>query len=69
MKEILNLTGWRVSSIDEILALASNQDLSCDSHFRALFVADGRRGFILIVENDSHRSLVDTSLSLFVDEF
>lgn len=69
MKQILNLTGWCIASIDEIFALAADQNLTSDGDFFALFVSNRGRGLLFIIENDAYRCLIDPRLTLFVNQF
>jgi hypothetical protein len=69
IKEVLNLSCGCVSSINEVFAPASNEHLSSDGDLGTLFVSNGARGRILVVEDNRDTGLVDPRLSLFVDEF
>ena len=69
MKKILHLTSWGVSSIDQVFAFSTNENLSGDGHFGALFITNWRSSFVIIAENNSDCCLVHTSLTLFVDQF
>ena len=68
VKEVLHCRRRRVTSVDEVLALASHHYLTRDGDFAALLEANGGIFGIFIVENNRNLGSVDTSLALFVDE-
>mmetsp|Transcript_15464 Transcript_15464/g.28081 ORF Transcript_15464/g.28081 Transcript_15464/m.28081 type:complete len:80 (-) Transcript_15464:323-562(-) len=68
MKEVLNLSGGCVPSINEVFAPASNENLSSDGDLLTLFISNGTRGRILVVKDNRDTGLVDPRLSLLVDE-
>lgn len=68
MKQILDLSSRRISSIDHIFVLAPQEDLTSDCHLRTLFVAYWTGRLFLIVEYDRHTRFIDSRLPLFVDK-
>lgn len=69
MKQVLNLSGGGAASVNVVFALASNEDLSCDGHLGALFIADGAVALVLVVEHNRDAGLVDPRLALLVHQF
>jgi hypothetical protein len=68
MKEIGHLASRSVSSIDQVLALSSQENLTSHCNLGTLLVSNGTSSFLLIVKDDSDTGLVDTSLTLLVDK-
>jgi len=69
VEEIRDLSCWCISSIDQVLALSSQENLTSHCDFRALLVPYRTGSLFFIVEDDSDTRFVDTGLALFVDKF
>lgn len=69
MKQIRHLSCRGVSSVNQVLALSSQKNLTSDCNFRTLLVSDRTCGLFFIVKDDSDTRLVDAGLSLLVDKF
>ena len=67
MEQIGHLTRRAVPPVDQVLALAPDQHLSCHVDLLALLVSHRTAGFVFVVKDDGDGSLVDARLALFVD--
>lgn len=68
MEEVLDGLLLRAMAIDEVLAGATEDNLSSDGNLCILFEADGRLLLVAIVEDDGYASFGDTSLSALVNQ-
>ncbi len=68
MKQVLDLTSRRVAAIDEILRLPSQQNLSSNRNFGALFITNWGGRFVFVVEDNCNTGLCNSSLTLLVDK-
>ena len=66
MEQVLNLTCWRVTTVDQIFGFASQQNLTSYGNFGALFVSNGGIGFVVVIKDNGYAGLCDSSLTLFV---
>ena len=69
MKQIRHLPRRTIPPIDQIFALPPNQNLPRHIHLLALLIAHGTAGLVLVVEDYGDGGLVDTGLTLLVDQF
>ena len=68
VEEIGHLPRGRVPSINQIFALPPNEHLTRHIDLPILLIPHRTERFILVVEHDGNTGLVDTRLSLFVDQ-
>lgn len=69
MKQIRHLPRRTIPPIDQIFALPPDQNLPRHIHLLALLIAHGTAGLVLVVKDDGDGGLVDTGLTLLVDQF
>ena len=68
MEKVLDLTSLGGVSVDEVLALASDEDLPGHGDLGRTLVANGGSVWIRVVENNCHDSLVHSRLTLLVNQ-
>jgi hypothetical protein len=67
MEQILHSVELCIVTIDQILALASNNNLTSNGDLFVLLVTDWRQFLIFVIKYDRHASLSDTGLTLLVN--
>lgn len=69
MEQVCHLASRSVSPVDQVFAFTAKENLSRHCYFRALLIANGTTRWILVIEDNCNNCLVDSSLSLLIDEF